>query len=348
MSQVSFSETSLNDIPITINTHAELYKYTQSIKTSSKSLNVLALDIDHTLIVSTSMCASDHFNDFMTERNKDNKMDDNAHAALLLSLRNEVSFMACEGSEQINKIIALYKSNGWEVIALSARPTNMLHRTIEHIKHSGITAFAEEDIVLGSGDKPAMFRGWLERRVKNWEKIEELDVVFIDDRWGHCKSMINLTTPEKTRWISVTSLYYDHFQVSGKLTIKQAERLAVQFFAYKKGETIPRDEDIEQSNVQKALDGLELPALADDSTHKKLYEAICVIARDKGTPIEKSNNSAPSKPSCKGCQVDKVIECARPLLNVSIKLCQSAFNKLRDTFIKVAAEAIYIGGPIIN
>ncbi|CUI16122.1 hypothetical protein PNK_0494 [Candidatus Protochlamydia naegleriophila] len=261
------------------------------IKTTSSDnkVKMLVLDFDHTLAKSRVLSGSDDLNDCLFRLNLKNKVHFNAHASLLFKLREGASFIACENPNKVNSFISRCHQYGWEVIILTARPENMSEMTRRNLEQSRLTSLLGVEIIFSKGPKKDCFYEWLQKHPR-WSKVEELDVLFADDKASHCQGMLKLAeVVKKPIKVSVISFHYQRALVSneGLLTKKQKEVLAVQLLFFRNGKELPEDDQIGTQEINQALKHFSFP---DEVNLDSFYQSIRSLASEKGCPFKDNQN----------------------------------------------------------
>lgn len=247
-------------------------------------LRIAVFDFDHTLAKSEAYCASDHFNDFMDKTNRINQIFSNAHAPLLLKLREKVSYTACENSVEISRMIKRLEDNGWIPVILTARPKSMAALTQRNIREAKLPEIPLKNIIFASWPgKAVSLVKWLKKHPK-WGSIKSLHVRFADDKTSYCDQMLKLPQLLKGIPTKVHTFHYRKALVTADMTQQQQRILVVQLSAFKQRVQIPKDEAAQTLDPTKDLEHLQLHHASwgkDD-----LYKMIKRIAEEEGVPLD--------------------------------------------------------------
>lgn len=237
---------------------------------ADNSLKVLALDFDHNLAISDSVCSSDHFNDFMNEQNKAKSVFFDAHASLLQQLRSQTKFVATETG--INDFIGEAKLKGWKVVVLTARPTTMLELTARNIAEAGFTHLKDTRIIC-EGDKKKALHTWLNEQPEI-KKVQKIFIRFVDDKTNHCQNVASLSLDASVK-MDIRCYHNQSHSTTKELSVLQQKILIVQLAAFKTKFKVPKDGEVTSDAIKKALAEFQIKdseLLPDGATIYKIVQ----------------------------------------------------------------------------
>lgn len=245
---------------------------------SATSIKVMALDFDHTLGISKYLCASDFFDVFMWYRNEDRGHHNNAHAPLLLRLREITRFRACEEAPRATQFLEKCKEDEWDEVILTARPEDMREVTRKNIAEAGLPHHLNDKIIF-SRDKATSLSKWLRSHPK-WSQATHIEVAFADDKISSCRNMLRLhelLQGATKAVVRIRCYHYVRAEVPGHLTEPQRKVIAAQLAAFKSGLPIPADDELNPEH---------LPDLPSD----EVYNAAAHISQKMGHPFDSCDN----------------------------------------------------------
>ncbi len=254
-----------------------LNEHLENKELNGNSYKVLLLDFDQTLVTATRYFGSESWYYFMQNQiDKDKKFAINTHYRWSVKVRKKNPYISCEPSGEITDLINKFRLSGWKVLILTARKTDMLNVTLQHIKDAGLP-FNDADILFIKpfpGTKAERFKEWFESQ-NDAKSITNLTILFADDALKHCNDMLTLSkTIDNSIKVKIDCFHYSKAIPNANITPRQLDVLAVQLGAFINKSLLPLDDDISNDDVQKAKKILNMDDITAEILFNKMAEIV--------------------------------------------------------------------------
>ncbi len=263
-----------------IDTLLSLKKHIEADGPATKThCKVLALDFDQTLVKASSYFGSENWYQYLNNDLKKKQLPPNSHYKWAMKLANTVPYESCEAQKKISKLIKKFRTQGWSVVILTARPFSISDATMKHIKETNLP-FSQSDIIYkepSSLKKRDCLYEWLKKQ-QGWEKVTDLTILFADDSLPNCENIATLAEIID-RKVQVSCFHFCGASTSSEISQRQLKNLAVQLAAYQKKQALPVDCDISDEELNQSLSTLSLTQLSKEALFETMMNLKCIDER---------------------------------------------------------------------